>query len=86
MAFHVLLKRCDECGRTNTFRRPNKTLILVRILPKLSCHFCHPEDLASVCAACRYPFAVVPHHGRGMCFTCYMSEQRWKALQNPPAC
>lgn len=88
MAFHILLKRCDECNRTNLFRRPRNRITLARALPKLSCPYCHPEDLKDVCISCRFPYAIVGHHAHGMCGSCNISEWRFRksqALQNPPA-
>jgi hypothetical protein len=59
MAFHVLRKRCEDCGRMIVFRRPHMRL-LQRILPFLPCHYCEPEKLKDCCISCRYPLAPEP--------------------------
>ena len=77
MAFHILLKRCDDCGRVNAWRKPNSESRLVRILPLLQCPYCHPGSLEQCCASCRLPFEAIPNshgnttaHANGLCNTC----------------
>ena len=85
--FRLLYKRCDECGRTNAFRRPHEKL-LVKVLPFLACPYCRPECLIDSCSACRFPYSIVPHHSHGMCTSCnvaYWRYQRSLALQKPMA-
>lgn len=59
MAFRILQKKCDACGRVNLFRRPKERL-LVMMLPHLPCHFCNPEALKDCCPSCRYPTTPLP--------------------------
>lgn len=92
MAFHPLHKLCDDCGRVLVFRRPTSVRILVRILPHLPCHHCHPERFKDVCPSCRYPLRLLRNghgtygaHAGGLCYTCYVSLLRFRALQKPSA-
>ena len=77
--------RCDECRLIYAVRRPKDTLLISKILALVQCPVCHPEALKDVCAACRLPFALFPHHADELDFTCYQRLRR-VALQGTDAC
>jgi hypothetical protein len=81
MALHLLNIRCEECWHIYSVRRPNDSLLITAIVAAIRCPRCHPEALVNVCAACRLPFALFPHHADGMCFTCFQRQRRFLALQ-----
>jgi hypothetical protein len=84
MSLHFLNIRCEECEQLYSIRRPNETILIPAIVAASKCPTCHPEALKDCCVACRIPFSVCPHHGKGMCFTCYQRALR-AGLQKPAA-
>jgi hypothetical protein len=78
MSLHLLLIRCVDCGETNPMRKPNRTVLIPKIVARFQCPVCHPESLNEVCGGCHLPFSVVKFHSKGLCNTCVVRNWRLK--------
>jgi hypothetical protein len=86
VAFNILQKRCEDCRFIYFVRKPNHTILIVRIVAGISCPICHPEALATVCGGCHLPWNVVKYHSNGCCNACVVREYRAsRMLQTAPA-
>jgi hypothetical protein len=74
MAMHFLNKRCDECDRIYSVRRPRNPNQVAAVVALIKCPICHPEALKDVCGACRLPASIFPIHSNGVCGPC----ARWQ--------
>src|SRR5437016_5256505 len=83
MALRLLNLRCDDCTRTRQVRRPLQPNLVAAAAQASKCHWCHPEFLNEICPSCLIPFLVVPCHAHGLCYSCYISGLRWKAVASP---
>jgi hypothetical protein len=68
MILHRLNKRCDECWKIYSVRRP-RVVLIVAVIAAIQCPTCHPEALADCCSGCRLPFSAVKLHSNGQCKT-----------------
>lgn len=59
-------------------RRPNRTVLIPRIVATSKCPLCYPEALEKVCGGCLLPFSVVKFHSNSLCNTCVVRELRYK--------
>lgn len=80
MSLHLLQLRCQDCDELYFVGKPNRTILIVRIV-RLSKHIdCHPEHVADICGGCRLPWGVVEHHSNGLCNKCVVREFRYNAI------
>jgi hypothetical protein len=78
MALHYIKIRCGECLIIYAVRKPNRSILIPKIIALIECPYCHPEALKFVCAACGLPFAIVEQHSNGQCNTCVVRLWRFR--------
>lgn len=75
---HLLKIRCQVKGHFFFVRRPNKSLLIAKVLPLLICPICYPDQSEEVCGGCRLPFAIVGRHSKHLCETCFIQDWRYE--------
>lgn len=79
-------KRCQRCGEIFQLPKTNKGKAMELVMEYYPCPYCKYAKSVSFpkyetigrCKDCSIPFAIVDHHGRGMCKRCHMRDLRHK--------